>query len=45
MTGKTVAATRLRLSRRFRQKLQERSAAIYTKALERWNTRPNADLP
>lgn len=29
----------IKLSRSARKKLQERSAVLYTRALERWNTR------
>lgn len=40
MKDKPAAATRVRLSKLSEQKLQERSAILYTRALERWNTRP-----
>lgn len=35
----TIAATP-RLSKLSQQKLQERSATLYTRELERWNKRP-----
>ena len=37
-----VAAARARFSKRMEQKLQERSATLYLRELERWNTRPLA---
>jgi hypothetical protein len=40
MKRKTTAVTRVRLSKLFEQKLQERSAVLYTRELERWNKRP-----
>ncbi len=40
MKGKGVAAARVRLIKLSREKLQERSATLYTRALERWNSRP-----
>lgn len=40
MKTKTSIVTRLRFSKLSQQKLQERSAVLYTRALERWNTRP-----
>ena len=39
MKSKTPAAARVRLVKLMEQKLQERSAVLYTRALERWNTR------
>jgi len=39
MKSKFPAAARIRLARLMEQKLQERSAALYVRALERWNTR------
>lgn len=44
MKKRSVYATRVRLSRLSRQKLQERSAVLYTRALERWNRRPLRDI-
>jgi hypothetical protein len=38
---KTTPAARVRLSKLSQQKLQERSAVLYTRALERWNTKPH----
>jgi hypothetical protein len=40
MKSKSTAVNRVRLSKRFSQKLQERSAVLYTRELERWNRRP-----
>lgn len=40
MKNKPLNASRVRLSKLSEQKLQERSAILYTRALERWNTRP-----
>lgn len=37
---KSNSSARVRLSKLSEQKLQERSAVLYTRALERWNTRP-----
>lgn len=37
---KTNDAARVRLSKLSQQKLQERSAVLYTRALEKWNKRP-----
>jgi len=36
----SASAARVRLSKRWQQKLQERSAVLYTRALERWNKKP-----
>lgn len=40
MKPKTITSARVRLSKLFEQKLQERSAVLYTRELERWNKRP-----
>jgi hypothetical protein len=40
MKSKTTGVIRVRLSKLSQQKLQERSAVLYTRELERWNTRP-----
>ena len=41
MKNKTEdSAARMRLSKVSQQKLQERSAILYTRELERWNKRP-----
>lgn len=40
MKNKPAVTSRVRLSKLSEQKLQERSAILYTRALERWNTRP-----
>lgn len=40
MKDKTVTVARVRLSKLSAQKLQERSAILYTRELERWNKRP-----
>lgn len=40
---KASASARVRLSKVSEQKLQERSAVLYTRALEKWNTRPARD--
>jgi hypothetical protein len=40
MKNKPAGASRMRLSKLSEQKLQERSAVLYTRALERWNRRP-----
>ena len=40
MKDKDPALVRLRLSKIFQQKLQERSAVLYMRELERWNRRP-----
>jgi hypothetical protein len=37
---KTNGTARVRLSKIAEQKLQERSAVLYTRELERWNRRP-----
>ena len=37
MKSKTPAAARVRLVKVMEQKLQERSAVLYTRELERWN--------
>ena len=37
---KINAPARVRLSKVSEQKLQERSAVLYTRELERWNKRP-----
>ena len=37
---KSTPGARVRLSKLSQQKLQERSAVLYTRALERWNTKP-----
>jgi hypothetical protein len=39
MKRKNSASARVRLSKLFEQKLQERSAVLYTRELERWNKR------
>jgi hypothetical protein len=40
MKDKPTIVTRVRLSKLSSQKLQERSAILYTRELERWNKRP-----
>lgn len=40
MNKKRTVVARVRLSKLFELKLQERSAVLYTRALERWNKRP-----
>jgi hypothetical protein len=40
MKTKPTLGTRVRLSKLSEQKLQERSAVLYTRALERWNRKP-----
>lgn len=40
MKPKSTTVARVRLSKLFEQKLQERSAVLYTRELERWNRRP-----
>jgi hypothetical protein len=40
MKPKALPVSRVRLSKLFEQKLQERSAVLYTRELERWNKRP-----
>ncbi|HEY8298168.1 MAG TPA: hypothetical protein VIG32_09120 [Candidatus Baltobacteraceae bacterium] len=40
MKRKSTAEVRLRVSKINQQKLQERSAVLYSRELERWNTRP-----
>lgn len=40
MKTKAVSAARLRISKISHQKLQERNAVLYTRELEKWNTRP-----
>ena len=40
MKNKISIVGRARLSKLSQQKLQERSAVLYTRELERWNTRP-----
>lgn len=40
MKNKATSVNRVRLSKLSQQKLQERSAVLYTRELERWNTRP-----
>ncbi len=40
MKKQTTVISRVRLSKRSQQKLQERSAVLYTRELERWNRRP-----
>jgi hypothetical protein len=40
MKSKVTTVARVRLSKFFEQKLQERSAVLYTRELERWNRRP-----
>jgi hypothetical protein len=43
---KTTNPTPVRFSKLWERKLQERSAVLYTRELERWNRRPlRADLP
>jgi hypothetical protein len=39
MNNKSAEDTRVRYSKRMEQKLQERSAVLYMRELERWNTR------
>lgn len=39
-----AAFVRVRLSRVFEAKLQERTARLYSRALERWNRRPASDI-
>ena len=41
---KPTAAARVRLSKASQQKLQERSAVLYTRELERWNRKPRTTL-
>lgn len=36
------SAARVRVTKRMERKLQERNAVLYTRELERWNTRPLA---
>ncbi len=40
MKPKSTTPARVRLSKLFEQKLQERSAVLYTRELEKWNRRP-----
>jgi len=40
MKDKPATVTRVRLSKLSEQKLQERSAVLYTRELERWNRKP-----
>jgi hypothetical protein len=40
MKRKSNVVQRMRISKRSQQKLLERSAALYGRALERWNSRP-----
>jgi hypothetical protein len=40
MKNKATTVTRVRLSKLSQQKLQERSAILYTRELERWNRKP-----
>ncbi len=40
MKSKMTTVTRVRLSKLSQQKLQERSAVLYTRELERWNRKP-----
>jgi hypothetical protein len=40
MKSKSTSVNRVRLSKLSAQKLQERSAVLYTRELERWNRRP-----
>lgn len=40
MKRKVNTDLRVRISKLSQQKLQERSAILYSRALERWNTRP-----
>lgn len=40
MKPKPVSAPRARMSKISQQKLQERNAVLYTRELEKWNTRP-----
>lgn len=40
MKDKPANVTRVRLSKLSEQKLQERSAVLYTRELERWNRKP-----
>jgi len=39
MKNKSGPITRVRFSKLYERKLQERSATLYTRALERWNKR------
>lgn len=45
MKNKLNTASRVRLSKLSSLKLQERSAVLYTRALERWNRKPPSTLP
>ncbi len=40
MKSKSSTLVRVRLSKLSQQKLQERSAVLYTRELERWNRKP-----
>lgn len=40
MKDKPTVISRVRLSKLSQQKLQERSAVLYTRELERWNRKP-----
>jgi hypothetical protein len=40
MKPKSTSVSRIRFSKLYQQKLQERSAILYTRALERWNRKP-----
>lgn len=40
MNSKPAVSTSSQTARRMEQKLQERSAVLYLRELERWNTRP-----
>ncbi|MGZ3496213.1 MAG: hypothetical protein ACXWNK_02315 [Vulcanimicrobiaceae bacterium] len=40
MKRKATSTVRVRISKLSQQKLQERSAVLYSRELERWNTRP-----
>jgi hypothetical protein len=40
MKPKTMTVSRARFAKLYRQKLQERSAILYTRELERWNRKP-----
>jgi hypothetical protein len=44
MKPKAVSVSRVRLSKVFEQKLQERSAVLYTRELEKWQRQRNRRL-
>ncbi len=45
MKSKPSALVRMRLSKLSQQKLQERSAILYMRELERWNLKPRREPP